>query len=214
MPAAAQDQPPCAPAGFRADPLGVVIHLTWTDQADATGYRIYRTPSQPDPQPAILMQAPSNETFDTQVEQGVTYTYRITSVVGDVESLDCGSVTVRANSDPCAPTAMADHRGDSVHIEWTGVVLADEYRVYRAGDDGVFVLISTVPSVSQAYDGPLGQHESASYQVHAVIDGGERPACNTVVVASISVPMFGSPVAWGLAGAGVLAAGLVLRRKR
>ena len=73
-PAAGQAEPPaCAPAGFTAEALGVVIHLQWTPTPGATEYRIYRAEGDGELRLAATVRAPANESFDTHVEAGVTY---------------------------------------------------------------------------------------------------------------------------------------------
>lgn len=203
---------PCAPMDFTAEPLGVVIHLTWQTMPGATGYRIYRGAGNETPQLAQLAGPAENESFDTQVERGVTYTYRATAVVGDIETESCGDVVVTAGGD-CAPDLFAHWQGQAIQLSWTGVVLADSYAVYRAEAGADLTFLATVPSDQQSYlDDDVEGERAYAYQVRAVIDGQERAPCNTSEVGAI--PDF--PTAWA-AGAALVAgvvAYAVVRRQR
>ncbi|MEA3190971.1 MAG: hypothetical protein QOD77_1553 [Thermoplasmata archaeon] len=219
VPASGQTEPPelCAPAGFAAEPLGVVVHLTWTETVGATAYHIYKMEAGSDEEfaLAISMDAPANETFDTQVEGGVTYLYAAVAVVGGVETQPCVVVEATANSAPCAP-ALSAIAGDGprVDLQWTAVAIADSYNVYRAeGDSDEMELIGTTDASTQAFtDTDVEAGLVYRYAVTMVEGGRERSPCNAVEVTTI--PSF--PTAFGLLAAAGLGVGAyaVMRRKR
>lgn len=212
-PSSATTPLPCAPMGFTAEPLGVVVHLSWQATPGATGYRIYRGAGNETPQLALHAGPEDNETIDTQVEGGVTYTYRATAVIGDVETEDCGDAIVTAGGD-CAPELFAAWQGQAIHLSWTGVVLADSYAVYRAEAGGDLEFLASVPSDEQSYlDQGVEGERAYAYQVRAVIDGQERPACNTAEVGAI--PDF--PTTWAVVAAvtaGVVGYAVVMRQRK
>jgi hypothetical protein len=206
---------PCAPSGVDAQPLGVVIHVTWDETPGAESYNIYRAQGDGEFRLAATVQAPENESFDTHVEAGVTYHYRLTAMVAGVETADCGTVTATANTDPCAPelTALAEN-GPQVHLTWTAVVVADSYNVYRAQGEGELRLLDSTDASTQGYiDTDVREDQTYRYEVRAVIEGEERPACNTVQVTAIpDFPTWGAAVVAAAAGLGAYA--LVARFRR
>ena len=208
---------PCLPEGFAAEPLGVVIHLTWNGTDAATSYNIYRAKGDGEFRLAILMEAGSNETFDTQVERGVTYRYKMTAVVDGHETEPCAVVTVTAGG-PCAPDVSAvakeSSSGPFIHLTWTAVVVAESYNVYRAEGDGELEFLASTDASTQGYiDADVEAGAAYSYEVRAVIEGSERPACGTVTATAI--PDFPTVGAAALAGGAAIAAyAFVARRRR
>lgn len=219
VPAAGQTEPPtlCAPPDFDAQPLGVVIHLTWSEVAGATAYHVYKMEagSGGEFELAIAVDAPANETFDTQVEGGVTYLYAAVAVFGDVETEPCEVVDVTANADPCAPELTATAQdGPRVALQWTAVAIADGYNVYRAqGEEDQMELIGSTDASTQGFsDSDVEAGVVYRYAVTAVVDGEERSPCNVVEVTAI--PNF--PTAFGVMAAAALGVGAyaMMRRKK
>jgi fibronectin type 3 domain-containing protein len=171
----------CAPTGFQADPVGSVVHLHWDDTTGATSYDIYRAEGDGAFMLAILMQAPANETYDTQVESGLTYRYMATAVADGVETAPCGTVQVTVGGE-CAPTLTVAYGGDHNDLTWTFNRVADSYNVYRSvGRSGHFRLLANVVNDNTYTDADLNPHLAYHYQVRAVVHGSvERPPCNTV----------------------------------
>jgi fibronectin type 3 domain-containing protein len=170
----------CAPTSFAADPLGGVVHLHWDDTAGAEGYNIYRAEGDGPFMLAILMQAPSNETIDTQVESGLTYRYMATAVVAGAETPACNVATVTVGGE-CAPTLTVDRFPGHNELTWTFNRVADSYNVYRAtGHSHHFKLIGNVVNDNHYTDTDLSPRKEYRYQVRAIVHGDvERPACNT-----------------------------------
>lgn len=85
--------PPC-PGGVAAAALPEGgVHLTWTGAADQT-FVVYRAVGEGDFE--FLTSVTGSSYTDTTTSTGVTYSYYVTNVVGDLESEECMVVTVTA----------------------------------------------------------------------------------------------------------------------
>ena len=133
------DYPPTAPSGVQASVAGAnQIDLTWepaTDDVSVSGYKVYRDGDH--------IGSPAETRYtDRSVEQGVTYSYRVSTidVIGN-ESLKSPDVIVNTGdtSAPTVPTnVLATVASNSqVDLAWTAStddVAVSGYRVYRDGN--------------------------------------------------------------------------------
>lgn len=138
------------PLDVRAEATSDGIRLRWTAPDAATDllYNVYRSTAGEPPAHAPIHRDPldSTEFLDTEVKQGVSYTYAVrTSAAGGRpyrESLPSGSVTVLAEdrAAPAAPARLvAVQEGIAIRLLWSPSEETDlaGYRVYRrkAGEE-------------------------------------------------------------------------------
>ena len=77
---------PPAPSNLQAIGTNLMINLNWDAVAGATGYNLHRGTSNNGPYPTVFGGLTTNNYADTDVTNGITYFYIVTSVVSDVES--------------------------------------------------------------------------------------------------------------------------------
>ena len=93
---------PPAPSNLQAMGTNLLINLNWDAVAGATAYNLHRGTSNNGPYPAVFGGLTTNNYADTDVTNGVTYFYVVTSVVSDVESTNSSqaSATPLPSSQP------------------------------------------------------------------------------------------------------------------
>lgn len=126
------------------------------------------------------------------------------------DNSDSETTTVRAAA-PGAPTCTSSEAG--VHVDWSSVPQATGYNVYRATgtEGGSYVLLATTTS-TEHQDTTAAVGQSYSYRVTSLSATGESAPSEACVV--VSVPVFGTPLAFGLALVGGVACFAWLRRRR
>lgn len=86
------ENPPCPPGLTAVAPGDGGVELSWSVVADATGYNVYRAVGSGDFE--FLANVNATSYTDADTEGGVTYSYYVAAVVGEVESVDCEAVTI------------------------------------------------------------------------------------------------------------------------
>ncbi|WP_042122328.1 FIMAH domain-containing protein [Paenibacillus senegalensis] len=131
--------PDAAPSGLAGDwnEEAGAVSLEWSPVNGAESYLIYRSSSKDN-----LFRAAASSTVpayeDTDVEQGVTYTYQVSALNSGGESPQSAPAEVvtfdPAQPAPSAPTGLqvSAARSLSVDLEWTPVEGAVSYSLYRA----------------------------------------------------------------------------------
>lgn len=112
----------------------------------------------------------------------------------------------------CLELNVTAQDGPANELRWANVVLADEYKVYRATDGETFELLATVEAGTLSFeDTDVEDGQTYQYKVTVVVDGQESEACAHVEVTAI--PVFSTTAA--AAAAGILGIGgyaLIQRR--
>jgi fibronectin type 3 domain-containing protein len=128
-------------------PFGVVIttasgqiHLQWTFEENATGYRIYRSTTPGGEGATPLATVTSSSYTDSATSSGVTYYYEITALNGATESArssEYSANTSGTGTPPTAPTGLVATAGNgSVALSWTASAGATSYNIYRGTTSG------------------------------------------------------------------------------
>ncbi|MEA3191230.1 MAG: hypothetical protein QOD77_1812 [Thermoplasmata archaeon] len=174
----APDPNVCAPADFTATPIGSFVQLSWTATVNASQYNIYRAREDGAFRLVILGDASTTSTIDTQVEAQTTYHYYATAEGGGVVTPSCGIVTVTTQGE-CSPMLTVT-RGDGVnHLEWGFLPAAEHYNVYVGKNPRHMTLLASVFNGNEYHHTVHDPKAKLHYEVRAVVDGEERPACNT-----------------------------------
>lgn len=86
------ENPPCPPGLIAAAVGSSGVNLTWSAVADVDAYAVYRAEGEGDFELIALVEGTAH--LDEDVAPGVTYSYYVTAVVGDTESVGCEDVSV------------------------------------------------------------------------------------------------------------------------
>ena len=186
-----QVEPPlgCAPTGFTATAMGMVVKLEWNVTPLATEYHIYKAREDGGFRLRILEEGTSNSTIDTQVESNTTYRYYIVAVVAGSETRSCGVVEVVASPDACNPWLTVEVESGVNRLTWTFLPVAESYQLYRAEGDGPFRLLNAIHADYNNYSDHTVEFDTTySYEVRYATDNVVRGACNTVTVTTPPPP--------------------------
>ncbi len=192
---------PSAPQNIKARAGDDFVNLTWTAPADNGGaaiteYKIYRNG-----RPIMSVSATQPWFNDTDVKNGVTYSYYVTAVNTVGESEKSAVVNATPMSVPGAPQNIKVAVGrDYVNLTWTaprdnGGANITMYRIYRDG-----LLIANV-SANQTWfnDTHVKENVNYTYYVTAVNAMGEGAHSKNITV-RISVKHRGSIIHSGSLG--------------
>lgn len=105
--------------------------MTWTTDAQATAYRLYRTNSGVD---TPLAETVETEFFDLEVGEGQTRTYRVSAMHGDTEGPLSEPVSGQARQSPAAPSNVVATVGPvgQVALNWNAPLgNISAYRVFQ-----------------------------------------------------------------------------------
>ena len=127
---------------------GEVLGFQWTPNPRCTGYDIYRGSSDDDYQFQLYksIEGSSNEFEDSDVKEGVIYTYIIRPYrVVDDKKYDAAGKTIDLMSGLGSPDDLIAIRSDNgVVLSWKGRNQADGYNIFVSkGDTGEYELLDT-----------------------------------------------------------------------
>jgi fibronectin type 3 domain-containing protein len=177
-PAAAVAGAPTGLSGVAGDKIAT---LTWTAVPSATSYRLYRD--------GVLVASPTGNTFtDSNLTNGLTYSYTVSAIVASAESAKSAPVTVTPFVlTPAAPAGLTATGGNKqVSLSWTASANATGYQVYRGA-----TLVATQAGTTYLDTG-LTNGTSYSYTVVATNGSASSPA-STAAAATPMAPAPGTP---------------------
>ena len=186
---------PSQPYNLNASAGDGYVNLTWEEpvcngSSPIMEYRIYRNGT-------LIAIVPGTQFYynDTDVKNGVTYTYYVTAMNSVGESQPSNEVEATPVSVPSAPRNLVANAGNGyVNLSWNasadnGGAEITEYKVYRNG-----TLIATVPADRLWYnDTNVTNGVTYTYYVTAVNSVGESEKSNEVQATPTTIPKF-SPV--------------------
>jgi len=188
---------PSAPNGLAASTTIDQVFLNW-DKPDRDGgcrilgYNVYRADASTN---WTLMQFHANRTFDDwDVENGITYRYRVAAVnnLGEGAFADLTtSIPVVPPSEPLDLTASSGN--GSVTINWTSPVELGggkirAYLVYRSPTRNELEVLGEVGNVTSFVDDTATLGEFYYYAVAGMNSGGEGPMSATVRIKPVGPP--------------------------
>jgi hypothetical protein len=177
---------PPAPSNLVATPVsGDRIDLTWTDNSsDETGFRIERK-TEPSGTYAVIATVGANVTkyYNTGLQPGTTYTYRIRAYNGVGDSPYSNEATSTTGVPPVAPSDLAATTVDHQRIDLAWTDNSDDeigFKIERKLEpSGAFALIATVgANVTKYYNTGLQPGTTYSYRVRSYNAAGDSPASN------------------------------------
>jgi fibronectin type 3 domain-containing protein len=189
---------PAAPSNLFATPIsGDRIDLTWTDNSsDETGFRIERK-TEPSGTFALIATVGANVTkyYNTGLQPGTTYTYRIRAYNGVGDSPNSNEATATTGAPPVAPSDLAATTVDHQRIDLAWTDNSDDetgFKIERKLEpSGSFALIASVgANVTKYYNTGLQPGTTYSYRVHSYNAAGDSPASNeaTATTATATTP--------------------------
>jgi hypothetical protein len=172
------------------------IDLTWTDNStDETGFRIERK-LEPAGSFALIATVGANVTkyYNTGLQAGTTYTYRVRafSGVGESENSNQATATTDAATTPAAPSDLVATpvSGERIDLTWTDNSTDETgFRIERKTEpSGTFALIATVgANVTKYYNTGLQPGTTYTYRTRAFNGVGDSPNSNEAT-ASTGLP--------------------------
>lgn len=116
------------------------VNISWPPVSGATGYSVYRSASVGGAYSLIISATTSAAIADnTQDHAGATFYYKVTSIVGGVESPQSNPVSAAAQTNGCVvlnpPSSVSAGTGSlcgGIDISWNAAVGAHHYYVYRS----------------------------------------------------------------------------------
>ncbi|MGD8869034.1 MAG: fibronectin type III domain-containing protein, partial [Gemmatimonadales bacterium] len=190
---------PTAPGNLAATAIDYQrIDLTWTDNSsDETGFRIERK-TEPDGSFALIATVGANVTkyYNTGLQSGTTYTYRVRSynAAGESPASNEAAATTASANTPAAPSDLAATAADHQRIDLTWVDNSSDetgFRIERKTEpDGSFALIATVGAdVTKYYSTGLEPGITYTYRLRAFNGVGESPNSNEATATTeLAVP--------------------------
>jgi len=181
---------PVPPTGLSATAGDAQVTLSWTAQAGAKSYNVYRSTNADSPGSAIGSSTTTQFTDSTAVN-GTTYYYAITAVNAVGESArsapSSGVTPTVAAAVPAAPTGVNAADGVAqVTLSWSAVSGATSYKVYRSTTQGQQgALIGSSSSLGFA-DRTAVDGTPYYYAVAAVNGVGEGPASAAATVTPVT----------------------------
>ncbi|MFS0725283.1 fibronectin type III domain-containing protein [Paenibacillus sp. 1P07SE] len=153
------------------------VALDWTPVDGADRYLIYRASSKDEAFRAVA--APGTAVYEDQdIEQGITYTYKVTALGVGGESAASEAVAVptydASQPAPPAPAGLEAARTGSISVElaWQPVDEALSYTIYRAEAGGEEQRIGSA-SATRFTDTDVEPSTAYTYRVTATGAGGE-----------------------------------------
>jgi len=170
------------PDNYRANNQnsGSEVRLTWSSVGNASGYIIYRSPSDSGMYGQLSGVIRGTEYTDSGLESNSTWFYKILSVnqAGVQGQLSHALNNITALDAPATVMASDGTQVNMVTILWTPVATADHYKIFRSQSrDGIYVNIGDpVPAGTTMFNDrvPLpgtGYYKVAAYDA-AEVQGG------------------------------------------
>ena len=162
---------PSTPTGLVAVGTNGAVSLSWSAAAGAASYNVKRsTTSNAE---VTISNVVANSYYDTDVVNGTTYFYKVSSTNSAGQSANSSEVSATPNVPPSAPTGLAATAGtNQVSLTWTASAGAASYNVKRATTSGAEVTIASTGSTSYT-DMSAVKFTQYFYTVSAVSANGE-----------------------------------------
>jgi fibronectin type 3 domain-containing protein len=184
-----EKQPPKSPAQVSAATGHARVELTWEAVSDAESYTVKRSLTNGGPY-SVIAQSMTNQSYlDTELTNGLTYYYVITSVneAGESEASEQISATPYQLAAPGEVTAAAS--SGKVSLTWTAVNEAVSYAVKRStSHDGPYVTLAAGIETTSYHDEGLTNGLTYYYVIVAVDKLGEEGIASSQASATPTQP--------------------------
>jgi hypothetical protein len=161
------------------------LHLSWTDVAGETAYRVERSS---DGATGWITVATTNKDVtnfrDAGLPSGTTFYYRVVATKGRGHSRPSGVVSATTTVDPPSPATVTAVSVSSTEIglSWTDVAGEAGYRVERSSDGatGWITIGTTGQDITSYTDAGLPSGTTLYYRVFATNGGGDSSPSDVV----------------------------------
>ena len=191
---------PAAPQNLTAVANGLQVDLSWDAVANADSYNVYWHDYGTTTANWTLLQSVAGTSFShSNLDGGVTYSYRVTVIVTSQESDP--SQTVNATTLPGTPQNLVAvaASGAQVDLSWNAVNNAGSYNIYWH-DNGTttsdWTLLQTITGTSFSHTGLTGG-VTYSYRVSAIISQEGDTSASASVVTPPAAPQNATATARG-----------------
>jgi fibronectin type 3 domain-containing protein len=181
-------QEPAPPGWIVANPENGSVRLNWDAPYFAESYHVKRSTASGGPYTTIATNVALNGFSDTDVINGTTYYYVVSSVNGSYESADSIESAATAFRDlPEAPTSVSAQGGDAtVYLQWSEGLYATSYNVKRSTvNGGPYTTIAT--GVQNGYMDSSVVNGTRYYYVVSSVNGNGESANS--VAAATAIPL-------------------------
>jgi len=181
-------EPPPAPSGLRAAGSDATVLLEWTPAAGAARYRVERAAAADGSFEELAVTAAASHR-DGPLENGKTYSYRVSALNDSGASPPSETVTATPVAPPQVPQGIRGRHGDrQVTILWEPVEGATHYRVKRATDrNGPWATAGSTARETFT-DTDLENGTTYFYMVRALNAGGKGPYSKRLRATPLSPP--------------------------
>ena len=107
-----------APSNLQAMGTNLLINLNWDAVEGVTAYNLYRGTSNNGPYPAVFSGLTTTNYADSEVTNGVTYFYVVTSVASDVESTNSSQVSATPLPSNQPANIGLQLAGNQIELTW------------------------------------------------------------------------------------------------
>ena len=163
--------PPSIPTGLVAVGTNGAVSLTWSAAAGAASYNVKRSTTSNTE--VTISNVVANSYYDTDVVNGTTYFYKVSSTNSAGQSANSSEVSATPDIPPSTPTGLAATAGtNQVSLTWTASAGATSYNVKRATTSGAEVTIASAGSANYT-DTTAIKFTQYFYKVSALSANGE-----------------------------------------
>jgi parallel beta-helix repeat protein len=175
--------PPLAPKNLTAIAGNEYVNVSWEEpisnsRLNITGYNVYRNDI-----PGIYIWVPANQLwyYDTNVQNGITYTYNVSAVNDVGEGSNSADVSGIPKTNPSAPRNPYTIAANGyINLYWdapgdNGGAAITNYRIYRGEFSGGETFLAQVPQITFYIDSDVVSENTYYYKISAVNIAGEGP---------------------------------------
>ncbi len=138
------------PSNIVSQSVGKVLKVSWENVAGAQGYEVYRADFNSEDYSLVAILTAEQTSFeDKNIVAGVPYKYVVKTQGVDDMSLESDVVISEYLELPQMTKLTNTYEG--VYVAWNKVLGADEYLVYRKGEDGKWTVIDIVDGSENVY---------------------------------------------------------------
>lgn len=189
---------PEVPTGLASSAGDTIVTLTWTVQAGAAGYNVYRSTTSGTPGLKLNPNALTGSSYaDSAVQNGTTYYYSVTATNTAGESGATNQISATPQmSIAGAPTGLSAAAGNAqVVVSWTLASGATGYNVYRSNSSGTQgSKLNLIAITGSSYTDSTAVNGTTYYYNVTALNAAGESGLSSQTSATPQVPVAGAPV--------------------